>query len=1055
MFNSARALRGQSSPSTPIDAVPAERALRPTKARALASRLNDINVCVTSGSRLPRHFGQGALFWRTDNMRLPSALKRVFLPGKDDADSFSKLAEKYDLVAVEAYGRARFDAKSFAQNSDGVAQSNRHISQGRLASVRDQLTKALTHDAKFAEAWVLLARTLRWNDSEISLADKQVPAGFIRSLAAVMADPYDPRLIMQLLSDLPAEENLPEFLKQAEDQGQTLPLTKARLALYILKYLDPGYARALSALIESGEDVQMSQLMPMGGALGATRVSSSELGAIALTGVSWLEGFFSLRVSRDGVSGNDQRFALGGGAYVTPEQLDILTRLETEELDSNTGPAFDRESGEALLDRDRARAELLDQLADTLAGPDSWFYVPDYMLMTKRQLRAMTNVFRAQPGAFDALQRAIDAPVPPKVSPQLAADSSDQSGSDHSQSDDDSLSERSLSERSLGGMSWGDLTDAALAPASAPVDAQMPGPQPLYRNAAINTAWIGAHRELIEGRADPALYRRLAVQAQTTPLGLVTVLGQSYRARGLELRAEVLENNAKPSSERSVVPTFRLYLDQAQELASATLLNPVPIKKRPFVFKLSNQRGYDLVDVLTKEMPHLWGPKTLERDLTAALKTFLRDFNETRSEPFSALSEVTRREDADFKRALAVVDLMAQMPERFQSLRDQYKKVLSQAKKLAGVYDLNLKSLGAALPESGERSVCIQHSQNNGYKVRIFDRENSYTDYSVTEPRLVDIIADRFSGSSDLKEAEFIENLASNLGHTLTEKTGLTIPEEVSNAEFPSIPPYASPPSCFSCLGDEETAENPLLAIPFDAGGHRECMAEKMIVQGWPDLRGAWSESPALAFIQWAEQANQTIEGYSLFVRSNRPPPPPPPPVQSSDSDSGLDSEAGWGSDDDMASVSSGNSVSMSGEQASGQRVPPIPPRAPLVRQPGPPPNPDAIDQWLNARFGGRSQNLEGLGWRSQGAQSGNASASRVESAGEQGSGEDRLSVEWGNGEAGSETDGYIPLPDLEAPSDEMAIDNARAADDDSVSASSSEASGEGAGYRQGTRPIV
>lgn len=1055
MFNSARAPRGQSSPSTPIDAVPAELALRPTKARALASRLNDINVCVTSERRLPRHFGQGALFWRADNMQSPSALKRVFLPGKDDADSFSKLAEKYDPVAVEAYESARTKAKHFAQNCDGVDQLNKYISQDRLASVRDQLTKALTHDAKFAEAWVLLARTLRRNDSEILLAGKQVPAGFIRSLAAVMADPYDPHLIRQLLSDLPAEENLPEFLTQAEDSGRNLPLTKARLALYTLKYLDPGYAAALSALIESGEGVQMSQLMPMHGELGATRVSSSELGAIALTGLSWLEGFFSLRVSRDGVSGNDQRFALGGGAYVTPEQLEILITLETEELDSNTGPAFDRESGEALLDRDRARAKLLDELADTLAGPDSWFYVPDYMLMTKRQLRAMANVFRAEPGAFDGLQRAIDAPVPPKVLAHPVADSSDQSGSDHSQSDDDSLSERSLGERSLGGMSWGDLTDAPTAPA--PVDAQMPGPQPLYRNAAINTAWIGAHRELIEGRADPALYRRLAVQAQTTPLGLVTVLGQSYRARGLALRAEVLENNAKPPSERSVVPTFRLYLDQAQELASATVLNPAPIKRRPFVFKLSNQRGYPLVDVLTKEMPYLWGPSTLERDLTAAIKTFLRDFNETRSEPFSALSKVARHEDADFKRALAVVDLMAQMPERWQSLRDQYEKVQSQAKKLAGVYDLNLKSLGAALPESGERSVCIQYSQNNGYKVRIFDRENSYTDYSVTEPRLVDIIADKFSDSSDLKEAEFIENLASNLGHTLTEKTGLTIPEEVSNAKFPDMRPYASPPSCLSCSGDEETAENPLLTIPFDAGGHRECMAKKMVVRGWPDLKGMWDEFPALAFIELAEQANQVIEGYSRFVRLNRTPTPPPPPVQSSDSDSdsGLDSEAGWGSDDDMASASSGDSVSMSGEQASDHHVPPIPPRAPLVRQPSPPSNPDAIDQWLNERFGGRSQNSEGLGWRSQVAQSGNSSASRVESAGEQRSGEDRLSVEWGNGEAESEADGYIPLPDLEAPSDEMAMDDVRAADDDSVSVSSSEASNEDAGYRQGTRPIV
>lgn len=926
MLSAAHSQSRQAPANLTADSVPIARALPESPVRELASRLNDINVKVTPATYLPKHFGRGALFWRADSMQAPPNLRRIFLPSDKDANEFAQLTEKYGDAASGAYKRARNFAEPFAHLERGVAQLETHFNPHKLAEIRSQLTQALKQDTKFAEAWILLARTLGRSENSITLEGKALPAKFIQSMAAVMANPYDPNLVMQLMAALPAQEELPEFLKQTRPAGHSLPLSQARLALYTLRHLNPGHAGAMSALIESGESIKLNQLMPVRGEAGKTELTQAELGALAMVQYDWQTGFLALRHSREEEAGDNAVFTLGGGSLVTAEQLETLIKLETEERDPNAGPSFDRESGQSLLDRDRARAELLDELADSLDGPDSWFYVPDYMLMNQQQLKAMAGVFRAEAGAFDRLARTLSAPIAASASANDPAADTDTAsdGSDHSDSDV-SLGDVSMVDAARPGALMTDTASSQPINAdTAPVTAERP--IPIYRNTAITPEWVSAHHKLVEGRADPALFRQLAAQAQESPLGFVSVLGQAYRARDLELRADLLADKQKPASEQSAVPVFRLYLDQAKELANNTVRNPAPIKQRPFVLKLSNQRGHPLVDLLTTHLPITWGQKTLERDLTDALKSFMRQFDESRTSPFRALSDEDRRSDGDFKRALSVVDLMAQMPERLQALQTSYAEKRAEAERLAAEKDL-------------------------------------------------------------------------------------TIPQAVTEMRFPDAPVYTSPDRCTCCLESEETEENPLLTIPFDPGAHRECMAEQMIVQGRPDLKGAWNEAPALSFIEWTDQANQAIKGYSDFIRTHQSPPPPPPPANrpitavESDDESDLASLSLSDIDDsDMTE----RDVNDAQDDAARHQPPPMPLRAPMVREtvmraPSPPLEADAsdqwdvdaIDQWLADNFGPAPDNGG------------------------------RISVSWGDDDSDALTE-PAPSRDLEAPSDEMPLDDAQ-----------------------------
>lgn len=928
MLSAAHSRVGQPPVSPNDQPVPVEHSLPPTTARTLASRLNDINVRVPASCPLPKDFGQGALFWRADSMQAPPKLRRIFLPSANDSNHFSKLKAQYGEDATAAYQRARHFAEPFAQKDRGIAQLENHFNPHKLMEIRAQLTKALKQDAQFAEAWILLARTLGRHEDSLTLDGKPLSAKFIQSMAAVMANPYDPGLVMQLMSALPAQENLPEFLKQAAPSGQQLPLSQARLALYMLQHLNPGHAGALSALIQSGDDVKLQQLLPVEGEAGETDISSGELGAMAMIPYDWQTGFLALRHARETAVEDDDVFTPGGGALVTAEQLEILIKLETEERDPNVGPSFDSDSGQALLDRDGARAELLDELADTLDGPDSWFYMPGYMLMNQQQLKAMAGVFRAEMGAFDRLQRVIDAPVP------VMHSANDTVNNSAANSDDSSTSSLEVSD---GENTQGD----AESQASMEVDA--PGPTPIYRNTAINAEWVSLHKELIEGRADPALYRQLAEQALLSDSNFTTVLGQSYRAQDLSLRADVLENSQKPAGQQSAVPVFNLYLDQAQEISTHAGRDRLParIKTSPFVLKLSNQRGYPLVELLRKEIPITWGARTLERDLTDALTAFLRDFDETRTRPFGDLTEAERREDGDFKRALKVVELMAKMPERMQALRETYEQKQAEAEAIA------------------------------------------------------------------------------------TEK-GLAISTSVREAEFPDAPVSAAPEKCFSCQESESTDENPLLAMPWSSEGHGECFAQKMVVQGRPDLQGGWRDSPALKFLSWTDQANQAIKGYSDFVRLNRTP-TPPPPAPERDSDSEMDDLSEIMSDDE--SMSFGNPFNLS-NHGNPLNPPQIPAPVPLVRQPSPPLDMEGIDQWLAENFGYRPASAEGADSENRGSnsafnESASASSGSDSNAGANGLAGDQLSVDWGNDEVENHLQQYMPLPDLEAPSDEMQVDQA------------------------------
>jgi hypothetical protein len=882
MLNAARPTVGKPTDQELRNGVPvlaSQRRLPAVESRELASRLRDINVRIVPANVLPKDFGKGVLFWRSESMQLMPNFRKSYLPDAQDGASLSVLKTHYGEAATGSYEKARRLAAPFADLDRGLAQLNHHFNPYKVTEIRAQLAQALKQDPQFAEAWILLARTLKRGESSLVLGDKPVPAKFLQSMAAIMTNPYDPNLVMQLNSALPAPTELPAFLNNRGSSGYTLPLTKARLALYTLRHLDPGHASALGALIESGEAIKMRQLLPVRRNIGRTDINQAELGAMAMIQYDWQTGFLALLHAREHHAPDDAIFTPGGGAVVTAKQLEILINLETEERDPNAGPSYDRESGQSLLDRDRARAQLLDSLAETVSGPDSWFYIPGYMLMNQKQLQALARVFRAERGAFDRLREVITEwtplPVPTNQTAGVGGSGSDRRSASSSGSDSMMQDEPIASDEEQALLRSGAETAGEHSYVETPLG---PAPVPNYRNTEITHEWIDAHQKLVEGRSDPALFRQLAAQAKESPLGFVSVMGQAFRARDLELRADLLENNQKPAAQQSAAPVFRLYLDQAKEIANNTVRNPAFIKQQPFVLKLSNQRGHPLADLLS-QLPITWGRPGLERSLVSALKTFMREFDETRTAPFRTLTESERWEDSDFKHALAVVDLMADMPKRFQALRAQYAEQREQAQQLA-------------------------------------------------------------------------------------QEQGISVPESVSLVQFPDQPVFTAPDRCPCCLESSDTEEDPLLTIPFDPGAHRSCLAEKMIITGRPDLKGAWDDAPALSFIEWADQANQAIKGYRDFVRAHQTPAPARPP---------------------------------------------IPPRAPIIRESSQPLGAQEIDQWVDEQLEDSRSDESAVGRD--------------------------FAVDWGTGElshgaGGAVVDQQQPSDgDLEAPYDELAIGSESATD--------------------------
>jgi len=696
--------------------IPIQRQVQPNLIRQW-SRLEKINLRVTPGTVQPRHFGPGAQFWLPEPGK-PEDLRTVGLPDQSQPE-FEKLSNLYHEAALRYYATARQQAQSFANTPMGIDFSKVRVSPRRVAAVRDNLLRALSIEPKFSEAWVLLSRSISRQEKDIVIGSHQFSAHFVRSLAAVMANPLSAKLLMQLMGALPEQNQLPHFLTQP----QSMPLEKKRLASYMLKFVDPAHEGALCALAESGGKLRLSKILPVRQPEAKAFLKADDIGAIAAFRMG---EFWPMMASSQVADTRRQKVAIGNGAFLNKSQLQWFMRLETEEEDPNFSAPINGEQGQPdfqLNERNQARATCLIELAQSLPSAESWLYIPNHMLINGKQMRALAQTFQGfSRTAYERLRQTC------------------------------------------GGENQ---------------------PVPIYRKTPLTPAWIDFYEKVMTGNTNPSLYRDLVRDADNLPersihqdQPYVSIFGQAYSKTGLLLRADLFENRQKFLVSQSPVPALKLYMHYANDIALHSSQNPVKIKNTPFVLNVGTQQAMRLVQLLNERALRRRGQR-FETQLTRAVRDFLVHFNEHRARPFRTLNQAQRAEDGDFKRALAIVDMYAQMPERFASLTERFNHRMTFANHLA-------------------------------------------------------------------QEAQ----------------------REVPTINFPQTPDTFAPELCEACRESDVTPENPLITAPFDRGGHRECLAEKMVTTGSPDLRGILQASTIISFLSWVDEGQEAIRQINRFIRS-------------------------------------------------------------------------------------------------------------------------------------------------------------------------------------------